>query len=67
MTVRLACVTSYDSPLGNIFLAADDVGLIGLWFENQTHFMADSFGTTLSTFPNKDNAQGDVADVQSSN
>lgn len=29
--------------------------------------MADSFGPTLSTFLNKDNAQGDVADVQSSN
>lgn len=60
-------VTSYGSPLGKIFLAADDVGLIGLWFENQTHFMVDSFGSTLSTFPNKDNAQGGVADVQSSN
>lgn len=66
MTVRLVCVTSYDSPLGNLFLAADDVGLIGLWFENQTHFMVDSFGSILSAFLNKDNAQGDVADAQSS-
>lgn len=27
----------YPSPLGGIFLAADDLGLTGLWFEGQTH------------------------------
>ncbi|MGN0355719.1 MAG: hypothetical protein ACI4EI_11700 [Muricoprocola sp.] len=27
--------TYYNSPIGNILLAADDMGLIGLWFENQ--------------------------------
>ncbi len=28
----------YPSPLGEILLAADDVGLTGLWFEDQKHF-----------------------------
>lgn len=27
----------YPSPLGGIFLTADDLGLTGLWFEGQTH------------------------------
>ena len=28
----------YKSPLGEILLAADEVGLTGLWFEGQKHF-----------------------------
>ena len=28
----------YESPIGGILLAADDVGLIGLWFEGQKYF-----------------------------
>lgn len=28
----------YDSPLGGILLAADDVGLTGAWFEGQKYF-----------------------------
>ena len=28
----------YKSPIGNILLAADEIGLIGLWFEGQKHF-----------------------------
>ena len=28
----------YHSPIGNILLAADDVGLTGLWFEGQKYF-----------------------------
>ena len=28
----------YDSPLGGILLAADDVGLTGLWFDGQKYF-----------------------------
>lgn len=28
----------YDSPLGSILLAADEVGLTGLWFEREGHF-----------------------------
>ena len=30
--------TSYDSPLGNILLAADDIGLVGLWFEGEKYY-----------------------------
>ena len=30
----------YRSPLGKILLAADEVGLKGLWFENQKYFAA---------------------------
>ena len=29
---------TYKSPLGDILLAADEIGLIGLWFEGQTYF-----------------------------
>ena len=29
---------TYLSPLGNILLAADEVGLTGLWFEGQKYF-----------------------------
>ncbi len=35
--------TYYDSPLGKILLAADEEGLIGLWFENQKYY-ADVLG-----------------------
>ncbi|MDO5114302.1 MAG: methylated-DNA--[protein]-cysteine S-methyltransferase [Planctomycetia bacterium] len=31
-------ISHYQSPLGNILLAADDVGLTGLWFEGQKYF-----------------------------
>ena len=31
-------ISRYDSPLGNILLAADEIGLIGLWFEGQKFF-----------------------------
>lgn len=30
--------TAYDSPLGKILLAADDIGLCGVWFEGQKFF-----------------------------
>jgi len=30
--------SKYKSPLGNILLAADDMGLTGLWFEGQKYF-----------------------------
>lgn len=30
--------THYDSPLGGILLAADEMGLTGLWFEGQKYF-----------------------------
>ncbi len=31
-------ISKYSSPMGNILLAADAVGLTGLWFEGQTYF-----------------------------
>ncbi len=30
--------SKYESPLGNIILAADEIGLTGLWFEGQKYF-----------------------------
>ena len=29
---------TYESPLGNMLLAADDIGIRGLWFEGQKYF-----------------------------
>lgn len=34
----MQCISHYQSPIGNILLAADDVGLTGLWFEGQKYF-----------------------------
>lgn len=31
-------INHYCSPIGNILLAADDMGLTGLWFEGQKYF-----------------------------
>ena len=31
-------ITKYSSPLGNILLAGDEIGLTGLWFEGQKYF-----------------------------
>ena len=28
----------YDSPLGKMLLSADEIGLIGVWFENQKYY-----------------------------
>ena len=33
-------VQRYDSPLGTMLLAADEVGLVGAWFEGQKYFAA---------------------------
>lgn len=30
--------STYDSPLGEILLGADDIGLIGLWFKGEKYF-----------------------------
>ena len=34
----MAYTGTYQSPLGNLLLAADDTGLTGLWFEGQKYF-----------------------------
>ena len=31
-------ISHYDSPLGPVLLAADEIGLIGLWFEGQKYY-----------------------------
>ena len=31
-------ISHYSSPLGEILLSADEVGLTGLWFVGQKHF-----------------------------
>ncbi len=31
-------INNYKSPIGNIVLAADDIGLTGLWFSGQKYF-----------------------------
>ena len=31
-------IQPYDSPLGDILLAADETGLTGLWFEGEKYF-----------------------------
>lgn len=33
-------ICHYDSPLGGILLAADEIGLCGLWFDGQKYFPA---------------------------
>ena len=34
-------IQHYDSPLGGILLAADEIGLTGLWFDGQKFFARD--------------------------
>ncbi len=34
-------IQHYDSPLGGILLAADELGLTGLWFDGQKYFARD--------------------------
>ena len=31
-------ISYYHSPMGNILLASDNIGLTGLWFENQKYY-----------------------------
>ena len=31
-------ISHYQSPMGEILLAADEIGLTGLWFEGQKYF-----------------------------
>ena len=36
--LKMIYISTYLSPLGNSLLAADDIGLTGLWFEGQKYF-----------------------------
>ena len=40
----MVCVQKYASPVGGILLAADEIGLTGLWFEGEK-FFADNLPT----------------------
>ena len=33
--------TTYHSPLGEILLAADEIGLTGLWFDGEKYYAGD--------------------------
>lgn len=39
--------STYESPLGNLLLAADEAGLTGLWFEGQKYY-ANNFKSEIS-------------------
>ena len=34
----MVCTCSYNSPIGNMLIAADEIGLTDLWFEGQKYF-----------------------------
>ena len=36
--MRMVSTCHYDSPLGGILLAADEIGLTGLWFDGEKYF-----------------------------
>ena len=40
-------IQHYDSPLGGILLAADEIGLTGLWFDGQKYFARDLPGERI--------------------
>lgn len=37
----MICTSEYHSPLGGILLAADEIGMRGLWFDGQKYFARD--------------------------
>ena len=41
-------IQHYDSPLGGILLAADEIGLTGLWFDGQKYFARDLSGERIA-------------------
>ena len=38
MRFQMQYISHYHSPIGDILLAADDIGITGLWFEGQKYF-----------------------------
>lgn len=34
-------INKYESPLGNVLISADDIGITGLWFEGQKYFASN--------------------------
>ena len=37
MDIKCVSTCTYESPLGNILLASDEIGLTGLWVERQKY------------------------------
>ncbi len=50
-------IGDYHSPLGNMLLAADDIGLTGAWFEGQAHFARTLRESAAQPFPILDTAK----------
>ena len=46
-------ISYYPSPLGSILLAADETGIMGLWFEGAKYYAAGLLNTypALFSFP----------------
>ena len=38
----MVSICHYESPLGGVLLAADEIGLTGLWFDGQKYFARGS-------------------------
>lgn len=41
-------ISYYNSPLGKILLASDEIGLFGAWFENQKYYADIDFSDAIS-------------------
>ena len=41
-------ISYYNSPLGKILLASDEIGLFGAWFENQKYYADIDLGDAFS-------------------
>lgn len=50
-------VSHYHSPLGDMLLAADEIGLTGLWFEGQKYFARGLSGLDNLSNPRNSSAQ----------
>ena len=46
---KMICTLKYTSPLGGILLAADEIGMRGLWFDGQKYFARDLPGERTET------------------
>ena len=47
----MLCTAHYDSPLGDILLAADEIGLTGLWFAGQKYYPAQLTDSSEGSCP----------------
>ena len=47
----MLCTAHYNSPLGDILLAADEIGLTGLWFAGQKYYPAQLTDSSEGSCP----------------